>query len=167
MPIDLVVPVDPQVPPEASPSELMTVHLLKLCVGVDSIEQLEGFQSRRRAALDADGLEAVNTHRTRNWPRRADEVLDGGSLYWVIKGVLRARQRIARLDRLTEDEVGRRCGIVLDPVIVRTEPRPYRAFQGWRYLEAADAPADLASGADDLSDMPDDLRAELRGLGIL
>ena len=97
------------------------------------------------------------------WPKRADEVLAGGSLYWVIKGVILVRQRIIAIDDVVDDH-GPRCGLFLDPELVRTAPQPRRAFQGWRYLEPKDAPADLGElkGGGEL---PEHLRRQLVELG--
>ena len=124
----------------------MTVHIVKLCVGVDSIEHLARFQESRRAQFEALGLPVEHVHRTRNRPRRDGEVLDGGSLYWIIKGFIRARQAIIRLDHLHDDEGGKRCGFVLGPDLVRTELYARRPHQGWRYLEAKDAAAGTSAG---------------------
>ncbi len=152
----------------------MTVHIVKLSVGIDSIEHLARFQSARRAQLQAMGASAENVNRTRNRPRRDGEVLAGGSIYWIIKGFIRVRQAIARLDRLHDDEGGKRCGLVLDPTLVRTELHARRPHQGWRYLEAKDAPADLPAplqaghwdpGIHD--GPPPEMAAELRALGLL
>ena len=107
------------------------------------------------------------THTTRNRPRRADEVLAGGSLYWVIKGVIRARQPIIGLDDVSEQMGRKACQIVLGPELVRVRTRPCRAFQGWRYLEAAKAPDDLPTGSDDGEDLPPTMQKELRALGLL
>lgn len=138
------------------------VNLLKLCVGAERVEDLEVWQARR-AASTADGLPC---HVTRMWPRRADEVLRGGSLYWVFKGVILARQRILRLDPQTGDDGVTRCAIVMEAQITRTEAAPRRPFQGWRYLDPADAPRDLeaARGGDD--DLPAPLRAALAEIGV-
>lgn len=143
----------------------MTVHLLKLCVGVDSVEQLAASQLRRRAGQS----EEVNVHVTRNTPRRADEVLDGGSLYWVIRRRILVRQRIVRLQAIEGADGRTRCGLVLAPELVPVEARPHRPFQGWRYLEAADAPADLPVSAGDgiLDPMPEHMIRDLRELGLL
>ena len=152
----------------------MTVHIVKLCVGVDSIEQLARFQANRRAQLRASGLPAENVHRTRNRPRRADEILDGGSIYWIIKGFIRVRQAIMRLDQLHDDEGGKRCGLVLHPDLVRTELHARRPHQGWRYLEAKDAAPDLPDhmqaghwNPDEHDGPPPEMAAELRALGLL
>ncbi len=152
----------------------MTVHIVKICVGVDSIEQLAQFQSARRVRFKARGEAAENVHRTRNRPRRDREVLDGGSIYWIIKGFIRVRQAIVRLDVLYDDEEGKCCGLVLDPALVRTELHARRPHQGWRYLEAKDAapdlPAHLQAGYWDAAlhdGPPPEMAAELRALGLL
>ena len=139
----------------------VTVHLLKLCVGVETLSQLATYQEGRRARGVA------LTHTTRNRPRRADEVLAGGSLYWVIKGVIRARQPLIGLDDVSEQMGRKACQIVLGPELVRVRTRPCRAFQGWRYLEAAKAPDDLPAGSDDGEDLPPTMQKELRALGLL
>ena len=152
----------------------MTVHIVKLCVGVDSIEHLTQFQAARREQFVALGLPPENVHRTRNRPRRDGEILDGGSIYWIIKGFIRVRQAIARLDQLHDDEAGKRCGLVLDPALVRTELHARRPHQGWRYLEAKDTPPDLPAhlqaggwNPDEHDGPPPEMAAELRALGLL
>jgi hypothetical protein len=137
------------------------LNLIKLCVGAKSVEDLTDWQRQPRA----HGPDGLPRHVTRMWPKRAAELLDGGSLYWVIKGVLLCRQRIVRLDEVDRGDGIVRCGVVLDPPIVRTEARPRRAFQGWRYLSADDAPPDLAEGraADQL---PPQLEAALAEIGV-
>ena len=145
----------------------MPLNLIKLCVGIETVEQLEEHRADQARRAAAAGVAPTSIHRTRSFPRRAEEILAGGSLYWVIKGQVRARQRIERLDEV-ETEEGRRCGIVLDPTVVRVVPRPHRAFQGWRYLEEEKAPQDLYEAGGDIdADMPDEMQAELRRLGIL
>jgi hypothetical protein len=148
----------------------VTVHLLKMCVGVDSVEQLIDFQEMRRRQFVSAGLEPEHVHVTRNRPRRDVEVLDGGSLYWIIKGQVRVRQRIMRLDEVIGEDGKRRCGLVMAHELVRTLPRPARPMQGWRYLEADAAPGDLPDGpdaGDGGSEMPEQMREELRELGLL
>ena len=139
------------------------VNLIKLCVGCDSVDDLERFQ-RERGMDDPDWLPR---HVTRMWPRREAEILAGGSLYWVIKGVIRARQRILRLDEVIGQDGIRRCGLVLDRALIRTHPAPRRAFQGWRYLAAADAPPDLPKGREGEEPLPAELSAKLGEIGIL
>jgi len=100
-------------------------------------------------------------------PRRRDELLDGGSLYWVIKGIVQVRQPIMDLQEVRGDDGIRRCDIILDPQLVPTRPHPRRAFQGWRYLSAEDAPKDLGALADELDRLPAAMRSELMELGLL
>lgn len=144
----------------------MALHLLKLAVGIDSVAHLARVQKARRAERRANGEGGGTWHFTRNFPRQADEVLDGGSLYWVIKGVIRVRQPITGFEEVLDPQEGiRRCAILLDEALVETEARPCRAFQGWRYLAAKDAPPDRTGGGGD--DLPAEMEAELRALGIL
>ena len=152
----------------------MTIHLVKLCVGVNSIEQLETLQANRRSQAQRRGEQPENLHRTRHRPRRDKELLNGGSLYWIIKGFIRVRQAILRLDELRDDEGSKHCGLVLDPNLVRTQLRARRPHQGWRYLEtkddAPDLPSELQNWASDLNSQngpPAEMAAELRKLGLL
>ena len=138
----------------------MTVHLKKLSVGSVSIDSLKSWQNRRTR----QGLPII--HPTRNWPRRADELLDGGCLYWVIKGQICARQPIADLIEVKREDGSPACGIVLAPELIPVWPRRVRIFQGWRYLEVADAPEDMPH-SDDETPMPAELASELRELGLL
>lgn len=138
------------------------VHLLKLCVGAEKVEDLEAWQATARAR-GADGLPV---HVTRMWPRRAAELLNGGSLYWVFKGVILARQRIVRLEERRGQDGILRCAIVLDPEITRTEGAPRRPFQGWRYLNPADAPRDLSPTRNADDTLPPELAAALAQLGV-
>lgn len=140
----------------------MPLHLIKLCVGADTVEDLTDWQQTARAK----GPDGLPLHVTRMWPKRGAEVLDGGSLYWVFRGAVLARQRILRFDPVTGEDGIARCAIVLDPAVVRTEPQPRRPFQGWRYLDPKDAPADLA-GAGTGEELPLALRRELTELGLL
>jgi hypothetical protein len=100
-------------------------------------------------------------------PKRHDEIVGQGSLYWVIKGWLSARQRIEAIEPFTDTDGISRCHIVLDPVVVPVRARPVRPFQGWRYLTEKDAPADLAQSAAAIAEMPEDMQRELRQLGLL
>lgn len=145
----------------------MTVHLIKLCVGIESLSHLSERQTFRLAEAAARGEPAVLRHLTRSTPRRRDEVLDGGSLYWVIKGAVRARQRIVDIDTAINHKGLPRCALIFDPELVPVRARPHRAFQGWRYLEPADAPEDTIGGADDADDLPVEMAEELRALGLL
>lgn len=116
----------------------MTLHLIKLCVGVDAPDELRAWRAQRAA----QGLAPIVP--TRHTPKRAGEILKGGSLYWVIKGQVLIRQRILAVETL-EDGARSRCELLLDGVLVDTAPQPRRPFQGWRYLEAKDAPPDLTA----------------------
>lgn len=138
-----------------------SLNLIKLCVGAETVQDLVDWQKTPRSK-GADGLPR---HVTRMWPKRADELVQGGSLYWVIKGVVLARQRLVRLDPVDRGDGIRRCGLVLDPEIVRTEATPKRAFQGWRYLNGADAPRDLSRGSAN-DDLPPKLMAALAEIGV-
>lgn len=145
----------------------MAVHLLKLCVGVETVQDLRDWQAERLRNLLRAGKTAELCHRTRQTPRRRDEILDGGSLYWVVKGFVIVRQRIVDLRADTKDDGTACCGIVLDPKLFGTRPHPRRAFQGWRYLDATDAPGDahMLDGGDD--DMPRAMREDLRELRLI
>jgi hypothetical protein len=144
-----------------------TLHLVKLCVGTDTIDDLRQWQSRRSAERLAQGLDPRPRHVTRMWPRRDDELLRGGSLYWVIRGVIRVRQRIAALEEVRGEDGIRRCAIVLDPKLVLVAPRPRAAFQGWRYLAQKDAPPDIGAAPGDDPDLPPGLREALSQFGVL
>ena len=145
----------------------MTVHLLKLCVGVDTIQDLMSWQAGRLKRLARAGKTPELCHRTLQTPRRRDEVVDGGSLYWVVKGFVLVRQRVLDLRADTKDDGTSCCGIVLDPELVATRPHPRRAFQGWRYLEMADAPPD-AHALEAMDDaMPHAMREDLRELRLI
>lgn len=118
----------------------MTVHIVKLCVGADTIDDLVNWQKRLLRTHDAP------FHQTRMMPKRAQEVLDGGSIYWVIKRAIRARQSITEINEVRDDEGRKMCQLVFDPVIHRTYAQPRRPFQGWRYLKPDSIPRDLLSG---------------------
>ncbi|RZI99359.1 MAG: DUF1489 family protein [Brevundimonas sp.] len=130
----------------------MPLHLIKLCVGVSEVEWLEQRASNGRPLI-------VHTRMT---PKRATELEDGGSLFWVIKGVIACRQPILDVKTLGEGKASR-CEVTLEPRVIRTAPQGRRPFQGWRYLEGKDAPADLTSA--EATDLPGDLVQELRELG--
>lgn len=139
----------------------MTCHLLKLCVGIDSPEHLAQSMARR---LKAHG---ELFHTTRMVPKRREDLLDGGSLYWVIRGQIQARQMLADIRPFTDREGISRCDLILKPDLVLVEPAPRRPFQGWRYLEPEDAPRDLTEGgAGQGGELPPQLRAELKELGL-
>src|SRR6201993_1168213 len=121
----------------------MPLHLIKLCVGCDSVKDLEDWIKQRLQQKKKSGEKAEHIHTTRMVPKRADELTDGGSLYWVIRGQVMCRERIAAIRPFVDKEGVGRCRVVLVPKVILVEPRPYRAFQGWRYLDPKDAPRDL------------------------
>ena len=141
----------------------MTLHLIKLCVGADSIADLAQWQKRRATERRKNGGSGAVKHVTRMTPKRADELLDGGSLYWVINGQIAARQKLVNIKPVTREGVPH-CALVLDKKIIPLVSRQHRAFQGWRYFEPKDAPPDLRGSK---SRLPEKLRAELTQLGLL
>ena len=143
------------------------LNLLKLCVGCDSVEDLEEWIAFRLDERRRAGEPAEHFHTTRMVPTRGAELIDGGSLYWVIKGNVQCRQRLTEIRPFTDDEGIGRCHLMLDPVVVRTDWQPRRAFQGWRYLKPTDAPVDLGKGQRAILEMPPQLRRELAELGLL
>jgi hypothetical protein len=146
----------------------MSVHLVKLAVGIETIDHLRERQKQRYEESRADGAKPVLRILTRNTPRRADELLeDDGSLYWVVKGRILVRQRITAVEPATGRDGTPRCAIHLDRKLVRVEPRRSRPFQGWRYLEAENTPADLAPGRQAEREPPPEMAAELRELGLI
>jgi hypothetical protein len=143
------------------------LHLIKLCVGCDSVKDLEGWIRARLKERKKRGQPREHVHTTRMVPKRAAELTDGGSLYWVIRGEMMCRQRIRDVRPFVDKEGVGRCRLVLDPKVTLVESRPWRAFQGWRYLEVKDAPRDLERAAPGAKAMPEALRRELRQLGLL
>ncbi|GAB4354393.1 MAG: DUF1489 family protein [Oricola sp.] len=143
------------------------MHLIKLCVGADSVEDLRDWIDFRLAEKRAAGLAPEHVHTTRMVPKRAGELLEGGSLYWVIKGRVQCRQWIEDIRPFVDDEGISRCQIVLDPEVVLTHTQPKRQFQGWRYLKPEDAPADLGLGGDGIDTLPAEMRNELADLGLI
>jgi hypothetical protein len=144
----------------------MTVHLVKMAVGIDSVDHLIDVQADRLRQAEHGGV-GVLRHLTRNTPRRAEEVLDGGSIYWVIKGYIRAHQPITSFGEAMGQNGRPRCALILDPKLVRTELVPHRSMQGWRYMEAPTAPKNLSRRTAAKTSMPDEMEAELRALGLL
>ena len=147
----------------------MALHIVKLCVGCDSIDDLAKWQAGRLKALrKAQGSKARLFHTTFMAPKRQAELLDGGSLYWVIKGIIQVRQPISGFGEGQKENGQPACLIYLAPELAPVRPVPRRAFQGWRYLDAEDAPPDLGSAVrDGIADMPPALRKELANLGLL
>ena len=140
----------------------MALHLLKLCVGAVSVEDLSEWIDDRLATLGRLGETPEHKHTTRMVPKRVAELLDGGSLYWVIKGNVQVRQRLVDIRPFVDAQGISRCDLVLDPELVTTYWQPRRAFQGWRYL----LPAELGDGQGSQS-LPPELRLELASLGLL
>lgn len=143
----------------------MALHLIKLCVGADSVADLKAWQDRVVAKPRRRDRPREPYHVTRMTPSRRDEVLGGGSLYWVVRRVIQVRQRIVDLVEVRGDDGIKRCAIVLDPELVLTKPAPRKAFQGWRYLAAEDAPADLAAADAGGTELPEGLRRKLVEIG--
>jgi hypothetical protein len=141
----------------------MALHIIKLAVGATDIPDLVRWHKRQESARREMGLDAVPVCNTRMVPKRRDEVLDGGSLFWVIKGSLCVRQAITDI-RQFDDVAGGRCELVLSPHHIRVAPRQRRAFQGWRYMAPADAPPDLVAGQGG-EDLPEDLARQLSEIG--
>ena len=144
----------------------MTLHLVKLCVGATSIEDLEAWQRENRQCKTHGGKAFY--HPTYQFPKRRDELLDGGSLYWVIRGTILVRQKLVSLDDGTRDDGTPCCHLVLAPPLIPVRPTPRRAFQGWRYLDDDDAPPDLKAGKrDQVAVMPAEMRKKLADLGLI
>lgn len=139
------------------------VNLIKLSVGTETVETLAAWQSTARA----QGPDGLPTHVTRMWPKREAEILKGGSIYWVIKGMIQCRQRILRLDEVLGSDGIRRCAIVLEPELHRTAQAQRRPFQGWRYLKVEDSPPDLPKGRAAEDPLPPELSAALSEIGVL
>ncbi len=140
----------------------MPLHLLKLCVGVETIAELEAHIAARLAG----GSPTEQVHTTRMTPKRADEIVEGGSLFWVIRGQVAARQPVRAIRPFTAGDGIGRCHLVLEPMVIPVLSRPCRPFQGWRYLSDGDAPADLA-GMAGAEAMPEALRHALRELCLI
>lgn len=145
----------------------MPLHLIKLCVGCESVKELEGWIRQRIRDKRKRGGKGEHIHITRMVPKRAAELLDGGSLYWVIRGQIMCREAIKDVRPFVDKDGIGRCGLVIGPKVILVEPRPYRAFQGWRYLTDGDAPRDLDRAAPGAREMPEEMRRHLRELGLL
>ena len=141
----------------------MALHLIKLCVGCDTVQELEDWIAKKLHRKK----KREHIHTTRMVPKRMDELVDGGSLFWVIRGAIMCRERVLDVRPFVDKDGVGRCRLVLDGKLVLVQPRPFRAFQGWRYLDAKDAPSDLDRAAPGATRMPEHLRRELRELGLL
>ena len=146
----------------------MTIHLVKIAVGIESVDHLRDVQSERLRQAKAPGGAGELRHLTRNTPRRAEEVLNGGSIYWIIKGYIRVRQSITGFGEAVGRNGKPRCALILNPDLVQTVLLPHKPIQGWRYMEAEAAPDDLTGKERELvSTLPQDMADELRSLGLL
>ena len=144
----------------------MTINLIRMAVQIESVAHLQQVQSKRLLAATNKGQSRLFTF-TRNIPRRTVELVNGGSIYWVIKRYIRIRQRILAIEKQTNREGRSHCAIEIDPEPIQVVPRRQKAFQGWRYLQMEDSPQDLIATDVDATDIPDELEKELRELGLL
>ncbi|MEM9582747.1 MAG: DUF1489 domain-containing protein [Pseudomonadota bacterium] len=138
------------------------INLIKLSVGTETVDDLQAWQDSPRPK----GTDGNPRHVTRMWPKREAEILNGGSIYWVIKGVVQARQKILRLDEYDRGDGIRRCALVFEPKLIRVENMTKRPFQGWRYLKPEDAPADLPEHRAREEQLPPQLSAALADIGV-
>ena len=145
----------------------MPLHILKLAVGCESVKELKGWVAERMQTAKAKGLPLRHIHITRMMPKRGEEILAGGSLYWVIRGEIAAREKIIAIEPFRDKDGIGRCRLVMQPKVIAVSPRPMRAFQGWRYFREDAAPPDLGKAAASVAAMPEPLRRELRDLGLL
>ncbi|MFS4582369.1 DUF1489 family protein [Phaeobacter sp. C3_T13_0] len=139
------------------------INLVKLSVGTETVDGLAAWQAEYRKQLP----EGLPRHVTRMWPKREAEIVNGGSIYWVIKGQIQCRQRILRLDEVIGGDGIRRCAIVLEPEVQRTQIALRRAFQGWRYLKPEDSPPDLSKGRNAETPLPPEMSQALAEIGVL
>jgi hypothetical protein len=145
----------------------MPLHLIKLAVGCESVKDLKSRVAERAKQARQSGLPSRHIHITRMVPKRADELLAGGSIYWVIRGEIAAREKLVAIEPFRDRDGIGRCRLVMQPKVIAVSPRPMRAFQGWRYLVDKEVPADLGKAAASIAAMPEPLRRELRDLGLL
>jgi len=146
----------------------MSVHIVKLCVGVDAVDDLACWQKQRLQDAKREIGQPLLYHATRMVPKRQSELLDGGSIYWVIRGIIQVRQKIIGFENGQGADGRKSCLILLDPELVHVRSTPRRAFQGWRYLEAEDAPPDIGMTLrNDITDIPPAMRRELAELCLL
>jgi len=146
----------------------MPLHLIKLAVGCDSVKELKSWVAERMRTAKKQGLPLRHVHVTRMTPKRIDEILAGGSLYWVIRGEIAAREKIVAIEPFRDKDGIGRCRLAMQPKVIAVSPRQMRPFQGWRYLSEDAVPADLGkSAAAIVAAMPEQMRRELRDLGLL
>ena len=144
----------------------MTVHLLRMAVQVESIAHLKQIQADRLHKQLAQGEAGLYTY-SRNIPKRADDLIDGGSIFWVIKRYIRVRQRILGIERHTNEEGRPYCAFQIEAEPIKVVPRRQKAFQGWRYLKPEDVPSDIGVSRSQATDMPTEMANELRELGLI
>ena len=142
------------------------MHLVKLCVGISSVEQLEAWREEECARRRANGEPELIVHVTRMFPTKKAEIEAGGSLYWVINGSIQCRSEIISLEHVQGADGIKRCAIIMSPELIRTAPARKRPFQGWRYLPGDAAPADLSAAAAAEEELPPELRRALAELGV-
>src|ERR1700739_3755532 len=143
----------------------MSLHLIKLAVGCDSVKELKEWVAERMRTAKKKGLPQRHTHITRMGPKRVDEILAGGSLYWVIRGEGAAQEKIIAIEPFRDKDGIGRCRLVMQPKVIAVSPRPMRPFQGWRYLTDDSTRPDLGkAAAGTIAAMPEPLRRELREL---
>jgi hypothetical protein len=146
----------------------MPLHLIKLAVGCESVKELKEWIAERMLAAKKKGLPQQHVHITRMAPKRTEDIMSGGSLYWVIRGEIAAREKLIGIEPFRDRDGIGRCRLLMQPKVIAVSPRPMRPFQGWRYLNPDDAPPDLGkASADGLAAMPEPMRRELRDLGLL
>ena len=139
------------------------LNIIKLSVGSENIAMLSQLQEERRAQLNVK----YSLHITRMWPKRENELLNGGSIYWVIKGAIQLRQKLIGFDEIVGADGIRRCGFRLDPELIPTTKALRRPFQGWRYLKSEDCPSDLSTSRETDDDLPEEMQQSLARLGVL
>ena len=146
----------------------MPLHLIKLAVGCSSVKELRGWIAERMKTAKKKGLPQHHIHVTRMTPKRIDDILKGGSLYWVIRGEIAAREKIIAIEPFRDKDGIGRCRLIMRPKVIAVAPRPMRPFQGWRYFTEEAAPPDLGkAAAGTIAAMPEPMRRQLRDLGLL
>ena len=145
----------------------MTLHLVKLAVGCEGIAHMRAFQTARYQGREVPGRTGEIWHRTGITPRRGEELLAGGSIYWVVKRAVQVRQRTIELRSVACPDGVQRCEIIMDRDLVQTRPQPRRPFQAWRYLYGSYAPPALASVTVDLEKIPFEMRSALLELCLI
>jgi hypothetical protein len=144
----------------------MTLHIIKLFVGLSTVTELASWQAQRLADQRRANATVELYHITRNTPKRAAEILPRGSIYWVMGGHIVARQQLLAFRPVVKDGI-EKCAFVFDAKLILVRPYPRRAFQGWRYLEHDDAPPDIGRLEGGSAGIPEDMRRELAALGLI